>query len=132
MIDEAGVVVAGDPHPVEPRGEAGQQGAGVVRKAVAAEAVMEAVPEAVESGRAAALDVAGERGQGRMRIIGREQLAEPREPARLFEVQVGDQQRALRRPVERTFGAGEEVVTGERSGNHASSVRRERRAGGSA
>ena len=31
-----------------------------------------------------------------MRIIGRQELAEPREPARLFEVQVGDEQRLLR------------------------------------
>ena len=79
-------------------GERGQQRARAGRQPVAAEAVVEAVAEAIEARRAGALDLAGERGQRRVRIIGRQELAEPREPARLFEVQVGDEQRLLRGP----------------------------------
>ena len=56
-------------------------------------AVMEAVAEAIEPLGAGALDLGGERGQRRVRIIRRKELAEPREPARFLEVQVGDQQR---------------------------------------
>ena len=50
------------------------------------------------------LHLRGQRGQRRVRIIGRKELPEAREPARLFEVQVGDQQRLLLRPEERAFG----------------------------
>ena len=75
-----------------------------VGQAVAAEAVVEAVAEAIEALRAGALDLAASARQRRVRIVGRQELAEPREPARFFEVQVGDQQRLLRRPEERAVG----------------------------
>ena len=58
-------------------------------------------PRQIEARRAGALDLGRERGQRRMRIIGRKELPEPREPARLFEVQVGDEQRLLRGPEQR-------------------------------
>ena len=118
MIDEAGVMIAGDPHPVDLRGEAGQQGSRIVGEAVAAEAVVEAVAEAIESGRAAAVDVARQHGQRGERIIGRQELAEAGEPAGLFEMEVGDEQRGLARPEQRAIATGEEIMTGERSGNH--------------
>ena len=107
MIGEARVVVADDPHPVEPRGHRREQFARGGGQAVAAEAVVEAVAEAIEPARAAVLDIALQRGQRRLRIVRRQELAEAREPARFFEVQVGDQQRVLGRPVERAVGAGE-------------------------
>ena len=99
MVGEARIVVADDPGPVELRGEFGQQFARARRQPIAAEAVVEAVAEAIEARRAGALDLGGERGQRRMRIVGRQELPEPREPARLFKVQVGDQQRLLGGPV---------------------------------
>jgi hypothetical protein len=45
-------------------------------------------------------------------------LAETGEPAGFFKVKVGDQQGLFGRPVKRAFGAGEELVIGERKGNH--------------
>ena len=52
MVGEARVVVADDPGPVERAGELGQQGAGAGRQPIAAEAVVEAVAEAIEARRA--------------------------------------------------------------------------------
>ena len=48
MVDEAGVMVADDPDPVEPRGQRDEQVAGSGGQAVAAEPVVEAVAQAVE------------------------------------------------------------------------------------
>ena len=73
-----------------------EQFAGAGRKSIAAEAVVKAVAEAVEPCGAGALDLRSKRGQGRVRIVGRQELPEPGEPARLLKVQVGDEQRALR------------------------------------
>ena len=104
MVREAGVVVAEDPRPVEPGRHFEQKAARLIGQAVAAEAVVEAVAKTVELLDSGRLD---DRRQGRERgdrIVGREELAEPREPACLFKVQVGHQQRLLRRPVKRTFG----------------------------
>ena len=49
MVDEAGVVIADDPHPVDPRGHRGQQVARGGGQAVAAEAVVERVAQAIEA-----------------------------------------------------------------------------------
>ena len=95
MIGKARVVVADDPHPVEPRGHRREQFARRGGQPVAAEAVVEAVAEAIEPARAALLDIALQRSQRRLRIVRRQELAKPREPARFFEVQVGDQKRVL-------------------------------------
>ena len=122
MVGEAGVVVADDPGPVEPAGELGQQCAGLIGQALAAESVVEAVAEAEQPPGAGALDFAGERAQRRMRIIGREELTEPREPARLLKVQIGNEQRFLARPEQRAVSGCEECFAGERKGNHAAGV----------
>src|SRR3546814_1865847 len=45
-------------------------------------------------------------------------LPAAREPARLFEMQVGDQQRAARRPEQRAFAQRDEIVASERKANH--------------
>ena len=103
MVGEARVVVADDPGPVEPR---------VSSSAIRARSpaggrsrtVVKAVAEAEEASGAGSLHLAGKRGQRRMRIIGRKELPEPREPARLFEVQVGDEQRLLGGPEQRAGG----------------------------
>ena len=97
MVGESGIVVADDPHPVEPRCQLGQQLARARRAVDRSRSVMEAVAEAIEALRAAAFHFGSERRQRRMRIIGRKELPKPCEPARLFEMQVGDEQRLARR-----------------------------------
>ena len=66
MVGEAGVVVADNPDPVDLRCEAGQKLARAPRQPIAAEAVVEAVTEAIETRRAGALDLRGQRAQGRV------------------------------------------------------------------
>ena len=61
MIGEAGIVVADDPGPVEAARQIGQQCAGVGRQPIAAEAVVEAVAQAIEALRAGPLDRSGQR-----------------------------------------------------------------------
>src|SRR5947209_9201624 len=85
MVGEVRVMVADDPGPVEPCRQRAQQFAGVCGQPIAAEAVVETVAEAIEPIRAGALDLGRERGQRRMRIIGRKELTQAREPARLLE-----------------------------------------------
>ena len=51
-------------------------------------------------------------------VVRRQQLAVLRVEARLFEVQIGDQQRFLSRPVDRAFGRCDECFACERKGNH--------------
>ena len=85
---------------------------------LAAEAVVEAVAQAIEPRGAGPLDLGRKRGQGRVRIVGRQQLAEPREPAGFFEVQVGDQQRAAIGPEQGAADRRDERFTCERKGNH--------------
>ena len=120
MVGEAGIVVADDPHPVEtlrsgrsaargrwPAGGRSRSGRGSCRRGN-------------RGARApVALDVGGKRAQRRVRIIGRQELPEPREPARFFKVQVGDQQRLPAAPVERAGSGREECFACERKGNHA-------------
>ncbi len=122
MIDEPGVMIAGDPQPVEPRGQPDEQFASIVGQTVAAEAVVERVAETIERGRAACLDLPFERLQRGERIVGREHLPRPREPAGLFEVQVGHQHGVPRRPVKRAIDACREGMTGERKGNHVAAI----------
>jgi hypothetical protein len=59
MVGEARIVVADDPRPVDRGGEVGEQSAGIRRQPVAAEAIMEAVAQAIEAFGGGALDLAG-------------------------------------------------------------------------
>ena len=52
-------------------------------------------------------------------VVGRQRLAVQREKARLLEVQVRDEQRALARPIDRAVAAQEQLGIAERKGNHA-------------
>jgi hypothetical protein len=117
MIGKAGIVVADDPRPVEAGRQPFEQRPGVGREPLATEPVVEAVAEAVEPSRAGTLDLAREPAQRRVRIIGRQELPETCEPARLFEVQVGDEQRVLRRPEQRAVARGVKRFACERKGN---------------
>src|SRR5688572_11721874 len=94
-------------------------------KPVATVTVMERIAEAVEAVGAGGGDLRGQRGQGRLAVIRRQELAEAGEPARLLEVQIGDQQRPLGRPEQGAGRAGEEIVTAERKGNHGLALCRE-------
>jgi len=124
MVGETRIVVADDPCPVETRGERRQQLARARVEAITAEAIVEAVTEAIEAGRARPLDLTSERGQRRVRIIGRKELAGQREPAGFFKVQIGDEHGLARGPIERTSGAGRERFACERKGNHHSVIAR--------
>ena len=62
-------------------------------------------------------------GKRRLRVIGREHLPEAREPARLLQMKVGNEQRAPRRPEKRALGQSDERMIGERKGNHAAAIR---------
>ena len=84
MVGEARVVVADDPDPVEARRQRQQQLARGGGEPVAAEAVVEAVAEAIERLHPSLGDQAAQRGESRLRIIRWQELSEPREPARLF------------------------------------------------
>ena len=66
MVGKARIVIADDPRPVELRGQSGQKRARVRRQPVAAEAVVEAVAEAIEPLRAGALDLERQRAQRRL------------------------------------------------------------------
>src|SRR4051794_20165059 len=85
---------------------------------------MEAVAETIEPCRARQLGLGGKRRQRSVRIIRRKELAETREPARLLEVQVGDEQRLAGGPIERPVGTGRERFACERKGNHLSVIAR--------
>ena len=118
MVGEARIVIAYDPGPVEARGQIRKQRPGLLRQTIASEAVVETITEAKEARRASALHLGGKRGQRRVRIIGWEKLSESREPACLFQMQIGDQQRLLQRPIERAVGCCRERFACERKGNH--------------
>lgn len=122
MIGKAWIVIANDPNPFEPISETAQKLTCIRRQAVAAETVVEAVAKTVEALRAGAFHLFGQRRQRRVRIIWRQELSEPREPARLFEMQVGNEQRFMGRPIKRTISRCEERFACERKGNHEAGV----------
>jgi hypothetical protein len=111
-------MVADDPSPVEAGSQRLKQRPRRVRQPVAPEPVVETVAEAVKAGGAGPLDLPGQCRQGRVRIIGRQELPALRVPAGLFEMQVGDQQCFLRLPEQGAAGRGNERFSGERKGNH--------------
>jgi hypothetical protein len=59
---------------------------------------VEAVTEAIEAGGAGRGDFLGQPGEGGLTVVRRQELSEAGEPAGLFQVQIGDQQRLLGRP----------------------------------
>ncbi len=113
------IVIARDPRPARPRGQAAQQRARVVRQPFAAPGIMETVAEAPDFLRARRFDQRGEFAQRRMRVVGRQHLPAGGIEARLLEMQVGDQQRTPRRPAQRARHQGGQLDPGERKVNHA-------------
>src|SRR5947209_20587960 len=83
---------------------------------------MKTVPETVQPLCPRPLDLGRKSGESRMRIVRREELSEPREPARLLEMQIGDQQRLLGRPEECAVSAWAKRLARERKGNHGAGL----------
>ena len=122
------VMVAGNPYPVEPAGERHQRGAHVRRQPPRPAGIMERIAEAPQPVRARRLDRVDEAGERIMAVVRRQELAVRAVPARLFEVQIGDEQRRLRHPVQRPAGQRDERLPRERNGNgHADAMGETRR-----
>ena len=122
-IDQPGpacaIMIASDP---APRRRTGQRAQRVLRRRgqpIAPGIVVETVAQAPHFARARRRDDRVEIDQGGERIIGRQHLPVRREPARFLEMQVRHQQRAPRRPEQRTATQGKQLITGERKGNHS-------------
>lgn len=118
IVGKTWIMIADDPGPIELQGESAQQLASAIRQAFAAKAIVEAVAKAIEPLCSCTFDLRCKRAQGRMRIIRRKELAEAGEPARLLKMQIGDEQRPLRGPMERTISRYEKSFACERKGNH--------------
>src|SRR6478752_8648845 len=86
MVGEARIMVAEEPDPVEIRGQSQQHLARLLRQAVAAEAIMEAVAETEKPRCAGCRNLIGQCGERRLAVVGWQELAEAREPARLFKM----------------------------------------------
>ena len=79
---------------------------------------MEAVAQAPDFARIRGGGEPGEVRQRRDRIIRWQHLPGAGEEARLFQMQVGDEERRARRPEQRAFGQRDQLMAGERKGNH--------------
>jgi hypothetical protein len=79
---------------------------------------VEAVAKAPEFARIGSGDQRLEVRQRGGAVIGRQELAETRKPACLFEMEIGHDQRAPPRPEQRALRQRHEFLTGERKGNH--------------
>src|SRR5258708_15475022 len=126
MVGKIEIVIADDPGPVETRGERGEQLAGVGWEPIAAKAVMEAVAETIDPGCVCTLDFCGKFRERRVRVVGRQELAETRKPACFFKMQISNEKRLLRWPVKRAASCCLERFVGERKGNHSARLTADR------
>lgn len=88
-------------------------------------AVMETVAEAPDGPRAGFSGKRGEPVERVVAVVGRQRLAESGVPARLFEMQIGDDQRAVTRPEQRAVGQHAELLARKvewRSRRHGSAM----------
>jgi hypothetical protein len=116
------VMVADHPDEAVRRGQRAQPVLFGQRQALAAARVVETVAEAPDLGRIGRRDRAFQRRERRRAVVGRQHLAEAREPARLLEMQIGDDQRTPRGPEQRAVGQRGKLMAGERKGNHFPSM----------
>ena len=86
---------------------------------LAAEAVVEAVAEAPDFPASGADRRGGQIGQGGDRVVGRQHLPEPREPARFLEMEIGDEQGPPGGPEQGPLRQRHQFVARERKANHA-------------
>jgi hypothetical protein len=122
MVGDAGIVVAGDPGPAGRGGQGGQHLAGAGGEAVAAVAVVEAVAEAPDLAGPGRGGERGEIGEGGDRIVGRQHLPEPGEPARFLEMEVGDEQGPAGGPEQGPLRQRHQLVATERKANHGAQL----------
>ena len=105
-VGRIGIVVAGDPDPVAAVLERRDRGAVRHGEARGTAAVMEAVAERDHASRRITHDQPREPGERRRGVIGRQQRAAPRKAGSFFQVQVGDDEQALVRPIQRAEAVG--------------------------
>src|ERR1700674_4049430 len=107
------VVVAGEPDPVAAALQCGKVRAVLLGETAGPLAVMEAVAERDQRLRGKARDHVGKAQERRRSVVGRQQLAARCKARALLEVQIGDDEDFLFRPVERAGGIGRETGAGE-------------------
>ena len=118
-----GIVITDEPYPVAPALQSIQVFAVPVRKPRRTATVMETVAERRHAARRIARNQAGEARQRRGGVIGRKQLAPHGEARAFFQMQVGDGEQALLRPIERAIRVGDERYSSNRDGMVRSSPR---------
>src|SRR5690606_6947569 len=121
-----GIVVAGDPDPFGCAGQRGEHPGGMRFQPARSRRVVEVVPQREDPPRVRLADRQSHPFERLAAVVWGQQLAVAGEKARLLEVQVGDQQRPLARPVQRPAGGEPELLAAEieRKGNHAPSLPR--------
>ena len=111
-----GIVIAGDPDPVGRAHQRIEHAGGVGFEPGGAVAVVEIVAEAEDAARTGCAKGIRDSGQCLSAVVGRQHLAALGIPARFFEVQIGNDQRALFRPVQRARRGEREFLPGESEG----------------
>ena len=112
------VVVAGDPDPLDLRGERAQHIACDLLQPRRTFGIVKIVAQRHDPLRTGLAHCQSHPFQRLAAVVGGQVLAVAREKARLFEVQVGDEQCALARLIDRTIAPQEQLRIAERKGNH--------------
>ena len=115
-----GIVIAGDPHPVDRAGQRVEHPRSMLFKPGRSGRIVEIVAQRDDPARARFADRQRHALQRFAAVIGRDQLSVPREETAFFQMQVGHQQRAFARPVQRAAFGEEPFLACERKGNHGS------------
>ena len=123
MVGKTWIVIADDPGPARRSGERGQHFPRARRQPFAALGVVEAVAEAPDLSGAGGDGERGQVRQGRDRIVGRQHLPEPGEPARFLEVEIGDQQGAAGGPEQGPLRQRHQFMLAERKANHGTAIK---------
>ena len=128
------IVIAADPYPVERAGQPLQDAGGAGGQPRFTGIVMIIVAKAEDALWPGACDQRVDRLHRGAAVIGGQHLPGGGEEAALFQMQIGQQQRAARRPPQGSVSRHEQAVASERKGNHHRSMRapRVRRKGRSA
>ena len=114
------IVIAGDPDPVDRTGQRVKHPRGVLFEPGRSGRIVEIVAQRYDPPRARFADRQRHAFQRFAAVIGRDQLPVAREETAFFQMQVGYQQRAFARPVQRAAFGEEPFLACERKGNHGS------------
>ena len=123
MIGEARIVIADDPGPPSRSSESCQHFPRARWQSIAALSIVEAVAEAPDFGSAGRDGERGQVRQSRERIVGRQHLPEPGEPARFLEMKIGDQQGAAGGPEQGPLRQRHQFMLAERKANHGTAIK---------